>query len=438
MDNLWSLQRDKLQSLKMDKQAPEDTRGNDVDLSTFRGKVLLIVSVASQCYICFAYKENTVLQTVLPPEKLFVIPNAVDTAMFKSAPERLNNHEIVVIVISIRKGADLLVGIILEICHLYPKVRFIVGGDGPKDFLTDALCIAILEAASCGLLTVSTRVGGVPEVLPDDMVAVAEPISSDMVKAIPKAIYILPKIDLEVIHFRMKKLYSWHDVTKRTEVVYDCAFRIEADNAGLYSKDLEFFFCGEITPNLFLDIFLRLWYMCIVNNLNEIIYHVRSGGQFKEVNWFNRGTLMDDAMILPCGHSFRSGGMQHVTMTDTSSHGHSLSMDISRGRGLQFPFIVTDRVIIKVRRRVDLPTSRFSKHKWYPISKTLAEKAVWDYAGKLGFDIVSFHPATCLGPLLQPSLNASCAVLQQLLQGSKDNLEYHWLGAVHVKDVANA
>ncbi|KAF6163764.1 hypothetical protein GIB67_012123 [Kingdonia uniflora] len=52
------------------------------------------------------------------------------------------------------------------------------------------------------LLTISTRVGGVREVLPDDMVVLAEPVSSDMVKAIPKAIYILPKIDLEVIHFR--------------------------------------------------------------------------------------------------------------------------------------------------------------------------------------------------------------------------------------------
>lgn len=32
--------------------------------------------------------------------------------------------------------------------------------------LTEAFCIAILEAASCGLLTVSTRVGGVPEARP--------------------------------------------------------------------------------------------------------------------------------------------------------------------------------------------------------------------------------------------------------------------------------
>jgi glycosyltransferase involved in cell wall biosynthesis len=41
--------------------------------------------------------------------------------------------------------------------------------------LTEAFCVAIVEAASCGLLVVSTRVGGVPEVLPDDMMQLAEP-----------------------------------------------------------------------------------------------------------------------------------------------------------------------------------------------------------------------------------------------------------------------
>lgn len=68
----------------------------------------------------------------------------------------------------------------------------------------------------------------------------------------------------------------------------------------------------------------------------------------------------------------------------------------------------------------------------------MAEKAAWEFAEKNGLDVVAIHPATCLGPLLQPSLNASCAVLQQLLQGSTDTQEYHWLGAVHVKDVAKA
>lgn len=39
--------------------------------------------------------------------------------------------------------------------------------------LTEAFCIAIIEAASCGLLAVSTRVGGVPEVLPSNMLLLA-------------------------------------------------------------------------------------------------------------------------------------------------------------------------------------------------------------------------------------------------------------------------
>lgn len=41
--------------------------------------------------------------------------------------------------------------------------------------LTEAFCIAIVEAASCGLLVVSTDVGGIPEVLPKHMIVFAKP-----------------------------------------------------------------------------------------------------------------------------------------------------------------------------------------------------------------------------------------------------------------------
>ncbi|KAG6665983.1 hypothetical protein CIPAW_02G198900 [Carya illinoinensis] len=112
------------------------------------------------------------------------------------------------------------------------------------------------------------------------------------------------------------------------------------------------------------------------------------------------GALMDDAMILPCGHSFGSGGIQHVTTMkacyicslsisedliapnlslraavqafrreeelqfyrsskrrrersdqDKVGYGDSILMDSPRGRGVQFPFAVTDRVIIKGNKR---------------------------------------------------------------------------------------
>ncbi|KAG8501864.1 hypothetical protein CXB51_004582 [Gossypium anomalum] len=112
------------------------------------------------------------------------------------------------------------------------------------------------------------------------------------------------------------------------------------------------------------------------------------------------GALMDDAMILPCGHSFGAAGIQHVLRMkacytcshsvseelvapnlslraavqafrreeklqfyrspkrrrerfeqDKSSYGESNIMDPPRGRGVQFPFAVTDRVIIKGNKR---------------------------------------------------------------------------------------
>jgi phosphatidylinositol glycan class A protein len=41
--------------------------------------------------------------------------------------------------------------------------------------LTESFGIAILEAACAGLHVVSTRVGGVPEILPEDMISFATP-----------------------------------------------------------------------------------------------------------------------------------------------------------------------------------------------------------------------------------------------------------------------
>ncbi|KAF7846515.1 hypothetical protein BT93_L4216 [Corymbia citriodora subsp. variegata] len=38
-----------------------------------------------------------------------------------------------------------------------------------------------------------------------------------------------------------------------------------------------------------------------------------------------------------------------------------------------------------------------SRQKWYPVSKTLAEKAAWEFAKKHGLDVVAINPSTCLG-----------------------------------------
>uniref|UniRef100_A0A7N2L194 phosphatidylinositol N-acetylglucosaminyltransferase n=1 Tax=Quercus lobata TaxID=97700 RepID=A0A7N2L194_QUELO len=260
--------------------------------SIHMNKVLQFTLADVSQAICVSHtsKENTVLRSGLPPEKVYVIPNAVDTAMFKPAAERPSGNEIIIVVISrlvYRKGADLLVEVIPEVCRMYPNVRFIVGGDGPKrvrleemrekhslqdrvemlgavphaqvrsvlisghiflnSSLTEAFCIAILEAASCGLLTVSTRVGGVPEAY--DMIVLAEPDPTDMVQAIKKAISILPMIDPQDMHNRMKKLYDWHDVAKRTEIVYDHA--LNCSNQSLLERLSRYLTCGAWAGKLF-------------------------------------------------------------------------------------------------------------------------------------------------------------------------------------------
>ncbi|MED6161645.1 hypothetical protein PIB30_062717 [Stylosanthes scabra] len=276
--------------------------------SIHMNKVLQFTLADVSQAICVSHtsKENTVLRSGLSAEKVFVIPNAVDTEMFKPAfepPSR--SSEIVIVVISrlvYRKGADLLVEVIPELCRLCPNVRFVIGGDGPKrvlleemrehnslqdrvemlgavphaqvrsvlisghiflnSSLTEAFCIAILEAASCGLLTVSTRVGGVPEVLPDDMIVLAEPNPADMVRAIQKAITMLPKIDPQVMHNRMKELYNWHDVARRTEIVYARALKCpHQDLLEHLSRHLS---CGAWAGKLF----------CFVMIMSFLLWHL--------------------------------------------------------------------------------------------------------------------------------------------------------------------
>ncbi|XP_033137567.1 phosphatidylinositol N-acetylglucosaminyltransferase subunit A isoform X1 [Brassica rapa] len=273
--------------------------------SIHMNKVLQFTLADIDQAICVSHtsKENTVLRSGLAPGKVFMIPNAVDTAMFKPADVRPSSDDVITIVVIsrlvYRKGADLLVEVIPEVCRLYPNVRFVVGGDGPKHVrleemrekhslqdrvemlgavphsrvrsvlvtghiflnssLTEAFCIAILEAASCGLLTVSTRVGGVPEVLPDDMVVLAEPDPDDMVRAIEKAISILPSINPEEMHnryfvgllliYQMTKLYSWQDVAKRTEIVYDRA--LKCSNRSLLERLSRFLSCGAWAGKVF-------------------------------------------------------------------------------------------------------------------------------------------------------------------------------------------
>ncbi|XP_077233035.1 cinnamoyl-CoA reductase CAD2-like [Tasmannia lanceolata] len=77
---------------------------------------------------------------------------------------------------------------------------------------------------------------------------------------------------------------------------------------------------------------------------------------------------------------------------------------------------------------------------WYSVSKTLAEKAAWEFAKDKGLDVVVINPGTVLGPILPPApvINASMIMLLRLLQGGTEEYENIYMGSAHVKDVALA
>lgn len=268
--------------------------------SIITNKLLEITLVGTNHVICVSHtsKENTVLRANLDPSNVYVIPNAVDATKFTPNEKSKVDGKVRIIIMSrlvYRKGADLLVGIIPLLCNKYDDVEFVIGGDGPKRLLleemrekfqlhervtflgavphtdvrdvlvkghiflntslTEAFCIAIIEAACCGLQVVSTRVGGVPEVLPQDMIILADAAVSSLVTGAETAIHRYRNglaVDPHEMFERTSQLYTWPKVAERTEHVYDAMAREDPlpqkTRLMLYRK------CGPVIG--------RTWYFC--------------------------------------------------------------------------------------------------------------------------------------------------------------------------------
>ena len=211
---------------------------------------------------------NAVVAENFRPSSYEVSSKAAEEPHHHPAPvQHLGPHDTITIVVISRlfynKGTDLLIAAIPRIIASDPNVRFIIAGSGPKAIdleqmlerrvlqdkvemlgpirheevrdvmvrghiylhpsLTEAFGTVIVEAASCGLYVVCTRVGGIPEVLPQHMTTFAKPEEDDLVIQTGKAIAALRSnnIRTERFHDQVKMMYSWTDVAKRTERVYD-------------------------------------------------------------------------------------------------------------------------------------------------------------------------------------------------------------------------
>nr|AKE81076.1 cinnamoyl CoA reductase [Populus tomentosa] len=75
---------------------------------------------------------------------------------------------------------------------------------------------------------------------------------------------------------------------------------------------------------------------------------------------------------------------------------------------------------------------------WYCYGKAVAEQAAWDMAKEKGVDLVVVNPVLVLGPLLQPTVNASIVHILKYLTGSAKTYANSVQAYVHVRDVALA
>lgn len=212
------------------------------------------------------------------------------------------------------KGTDLLIASIPRILATHTNVRFIIAGSGPKAIdleqmldrhilhdrvtllgpvrheevrdvmvrghiyfhpsLTEAFGTVLVEAASCNLLIVCTRVGGIPEVLPGHMTVFAKPEEDDLVRATSEAVEMLMGKNGQVIrrdrfHEQVRMMYSWQDIARRTERVYDLITTNETQSFALIDRLKRYYGCGVWAGKLFvlcvvvdylLYVFLELWF----------------------------------------------------------------------------------------------------------------------------------------------------------------------------------
>ncbi len=68
----------------------------------------------------------------------------------------------------------------------------------------------------------------------------------------------------------------------------------------------------------------------------------------------------------------------------------------------------------------------------------MAEQAAWEVSKKKGVDLVVLNTAVVLGPMLQPTVNASSVHILKYLNGSAKTYANSNQAYVHVKDVALA
>ena len=90
------------------------------------------------------------------------------------------------------------------------------------------------------------------------------------------------------------------------------------------------------------------------------------------------------------------------------------------------------------RVRAEADWSDVDRSPAYAKSKTLAERAAWDFARESGLSLVALNPGMVLGPLTGPGVNTSLDVVRRLLVRDVPGSPRMGFSLVDVRDVAGA
>lgn len=206
-------------------------------------------------------KINTHIRIGIPLERISIIPNGIIPEKFYPIKKELGSKIKVIYMsrLTFRKGVNLLADALPLICK-DKNFEVLIVGNGPMksdleqvidendlndqvkflkevDYqevpnilrsgniflntsLTETFCLANLEAAACGLIVVSTNVGGVSEVLDSNTILFCEPTAKDISNQIINASKLLPNYDAMATYAKILEKFSWSKVAKETEKLY--------------------------------------------------------------------------------------------------------------------------------------------------------------------------------------------------------------------------